>query len=306
MSIAPASLVAAGATQIRRLKARGFDFDLIDAHYVYPDGVAAVVLGRMFGKPVVVTARGSDITQYPDFAIPRRMIRWAMDRSAALIAVSSGLREVMIGLGAPADKVTVLRNGVDLDVFRPCDPEPVRSRWGLVGPLLLSVGHLIKRKRHHLAIQALAELPGWSLAIIGEGPERSSLEKLVAELGLQKRVIFCGAQPHAALPSFYSAADVLILASSREGWANVLLEAMACGTPVVASNIAGNPEVVRDDRAGSIVEANTAACFATTIRRLYVSRPKRTDTRQYAESFSWAATSQGQLKLFRTLIDPVV
>lgn len=306
MSIAPVSLIAAGAVQIRRLRRMGFDFDLIDAHYIYPDGVAAVALGRLFGKRVVMTARGSDITQYPNHVLPRRMICWAMQEASALISVSSGLRDAMVALGAPAEKVTVLRNGVDLDVFRPQDPELARSRWGLTGPLLLSVGHLIERKRHHLAIHALSKLPGWSLAIVGEGPERRALERLAIELGLGERVTFCGSQPHSALPALYSAADILILASSREGWANVLLESMACGTPVVASNIPGNPEVVRERRAGLIVDSNTASCFAATIQHLHDTRSSRAETRRYAEGFGWAATSQGQLDLFRKLIAPAM
>ena len=117
MSVAPASLAAVGAIEIRRILAIGYDFDLIDAHYIYPDGVAAVALGRLFGKPVVMTARGSDITQYPDYALPRRMIKWAMIRAGAMISVSSGLKQAMVALGAPEEKVTVLRNGVDLDTF---------------------------------------------------------------------------------------------------------------------------------------------------------------------------------------------
>ena len=99
MSIAPASLAAAGAIQLRQLLARGADFDLIDGHYVYPDGVAAVMLGRLFRKPVVLTARGSDITQYPDYPFPRRMIGWAMRNAAALISVSAGLKAAMVALG---------------------------------------------------------------------------------------------------------------------------------------------------------------------------------------------------------------
>ncbi len=224
MSIAPATLFASAAVELRRLIAAGLQFDLIDAHYLYPDGVAAVALGRAFRKPVVLTARGSDVTLLPRFAGPRRMIRWAMAQASHLVAVSAGLKEAMVALNAPAQKITVLRNGVDLGLFRPTDPGAVRREWGFEGPLLLSVGHLIERKGHHLAIEALAGLPGWQLAIVGEGPERARLEALAGRLGLASRIVFCGAQPHAALPQFYSAADVLILASSREGWANVLLE----------------------------------------------------------------------------------
>lgn len=302
MTTAPTALFVAGARRLQRLMTDGFDFDVIDAHYVYPDGVAAVALGRLVSKPVVLTARGSDITQYPDFRLPRRMIRWAIDNASALISVSAGLRDTMIELGAPPGKVNVLRNGVDLERFQPSDPAGARALWGKTGPMLLSVGHLIERKRHHLTIRALTELPGWSLAIVGEGPEKLSLLRLAGELGIEDRVVFCGAQPHSALPGFYSAADLSVLASSREGWANVLLESMACGTPVIASNIPGNPEVVSSHEAGEIVAENTPACFAATIKRFYESRPSRAQTRAYAEGFGWDPTSQGQLRLFRQVI----
>ena len=301
MQVAPAALFAAAALELRRLHAAGVRFDLIDAHYIYPDGVAAVALGRAFRKPVVLTARGSDITHYPEFAGPRRMIQWAMRQAAALISVSSGLRAAMIALGAPADKVKVLRNGVDLSLFRPVS-SALRDEWGVNGPVLLSVGHLIERKGHHHAIEAVSRLPGWTLAIVGEGPECGRLRVLAQSLGIEDRVLFCGAHPHTALPAFYSAADVLILASSREGWANVLLEAMACGTPVVASNIPGNPEVVAADAAGLVVRENTADCFVEAIRGLYARRLCREKTRAYAEAFSWHATSAGQIRLFQKVL----
>jgi glycosyltransferase involved in cell wall biosynthesis len=283
----------------------GIEFDVIDGHYLYPDGVAAVALGRLFNKPVVLTARGSDVTQFPDYAFPRRMIQWAMKNAAALISVSGGLKAAMVQLGTPASKITVLRNGVDLDLFQPGDRQPIRSTWGIEGRLLLSVGHLIRRKGHHLAIEALAKLPNWTLAIVGEGPEKASLQTLAAEMGVASRVIFCGSQPHKSLPAYYAAADLLILSSSREGWANVLLEAMACGTAVVASNIPGNSEVVADVAAGEVVVENTPACFASTIERVYENRTSRAETRAYAEKFSWDETSQGQLNVFRHALDMV-
>ena len=302
MSLAPATLLAAAALELKRLAAGGIQFDVIDGHYLYPDGVAAVALGRMFDKPVVLTARGSDVTQYPDHAAPRRMIRWAMKHAAALISVSAGLKSAMVQLGAPASKITVLRNGVDLNLFGPNDAGPLRKTWGVNGKLLLSVGHLIRRKGHHLAIEALAKLPGWTLAIVGEGPERERLQALAAEMGVAPRVIFCGSQSHQDLPQYYAAADLLILASSREGWANVLLEAMACGTAVVASNIPGNAEVVNDPAAGEVVHHNTPACFAETIERVHASNISRAATRAYAEKFSWDSTSQGQVEIFRQVL----
>ena len=302
MTSAPAGLFMAGALALRRLVRAGLEFDVIDAHYLYPDGVAAVLLGRAFGKPVVITARGSDVTQMPGFAAPRRMLQWAMRNASALISVSAGLRLAMEELGAAPGSVTVLRNGVDLLQFHPVDRVQARAELGLDGPTLVSVGHLIPRKRHDLVIEALALLPGWRLLVLGEGPEHAALSALAQRLGVIGRVQLLGAKPHAALKQFYTAADIMVLASSREGWANVLLESMACGTPVVASNIAGNPEVVQGPAAGVIVLENTPASFAASIAAMHANMPSRGVTRAYAEQFSWDATTEGQLEVFRRVL----
>ena len=302
MLSAPGSLFLAGARELSRLMKAGLDVDVIDGHYIYPDGVAAVALGRLFKKPVVLTARGSDVTQYPTFRLPARMIRWAMTNAAALISVSAGLKAEMIDLGASEQKITVLRNGVDLQQFTLTDPRNAQEAWGVGRKVLISVGHLIERKRHHLTIEALKFLPGWTLVLVGDGPEKLKLQTLTSQLGLGDRVIFSGQKPHGDLSGLYSGADISVLASSREGWANVLLESMACGTPVVASNIPGNPEVVTELAAGLIAQENTPRCFAHTIEQLYQTKRSRLETRKYAEAFDWEATTQGQLRVFRNVI----
>ncbi|MDE2517590.1 MAG: glycosyltransferase [Rhodospirillales bacterium] len=300
MNVAPILLYRAALAGARRLIAAGARFDAIDAHYMYPDGVAAVWLGRALGVPVVVTSRGTDVNLIPRHAIPRRLIQGAIRDAAHLVAVSAALAEVLITLGAPAEKVTVLRNGVDTALFRPpVDRQATRAALGLDGPTLLSVGLLIERKGHHRVIEALRGLPGHTLLIAGEGPERAALEALAARLGVAGRVRFLGARPHAELPAIYGAADALVLASSREGWANVLLEAMACGTPVVASPIWGNPEVVREPAAGLIAAANTPAAIEEAVAALLAAPPARTATRAYAERFGWEETTAGQLAIFR-------
>lgn len=303
MTLAPALLARAGLAALRRLMAEGLAFDLIDAHYVYPDGVAAVRLGDALGVPVVITARGSDVTQLPDYPGPRRQIEDAIGRAAALIAVSAALRDRLLALGAAPAQVTVLRNGVATDVFRPpADRAAARAALGLARPTLLSVGALIPRKGHHLTIAAMTDLPEFGLLIAGEGPERARLDAQVAALGLAGRVRLLGPVPHAGLPACYGAADALVLASSREGWANVLLESMACGTPVVASNIPGNPEVVQSREAGLIVETNTPQGIAAAVRALFAAPPDRAATRAYAERFGWEETSRGQLDVFRRVL----
>ncbi len=302
MSVAPYLLYRSVLPFIRRLMASGRTFDAIDAHYAYPDGVAAVWLGQKLHLPTVVTARGTDINFIPRYAIPQRLIRRAIDGAAALITVSAALKSALVELGAPAEKVTVLRNGVDTALFRPIDRGSAREALGLTRPTLISVGLLIDRKGHHRVIEALTRLSEFDLLIVGEGPERDRLTTLIARLGLGDRVRLLGARPHAELPLLYNAADALVLASEREGWANVLLEAMACGTPVVASNIWGNPEVVRHPEAGLIVDANTAEGIAAGVTRLFARLPSREATRTYAEAFSWDETTAGQIALFRDVL----
>ena len=307
MYTAPYALYRAARRELHRLIAQGQRFDAIDAHYLYPDGVAALFLACEFRLPLAITARGSDVTELPDYALPRAQIRRAIAGADALIAVSAGLKRRLVELGAPDEKVTVLRNGIDTTLFHPgpwpgiAGRDAMRARLGLTGPTLISVGGLIPRKRHHLAIDAMALLPGATLLILGAGPEHAALEARATQRGVSDRVRLLGPRPHAELPAYYAAADLSILASSREGWANVLLESMACGTPVVASDIPGNPEVVQRREAGLIVQHNTAEGIATAVQDLLATPPDRAATRRYAEGFGWAETSAGQLALFQRI-----
>jgi glycosyltransferase involved in cell wall biosynthesis len=301
MLLQPFFLYRALLSETRRLKKEGLEFDLIDAHYYYPDGVAAALLARRLGKPFTVTARGTDLNLVPRFSWPRAMIRWAAGSAAASIAVCQALKEVLVELGVPASQVHVLRNGVDLGLFRPLDRTELRSRMGLQGPVLLSVGHLVERKGHHLVLEALSRLPEGTLLIVGDGPERARLVALAKKLQIEDRVRFLGAVPHERLPELYNVGDLLVLASSREGWANVLLEAMACGTPVVATRIWGTPEVVTEDAAGLLVEERSAPAIAESIRTILAAPPDRGATRRFAEKFSWDATTEGQIELFRQI-----
>ena len=291
MNVSPMLLAAAVRPAIARLIEQGFDFDLIDAHYFYPDGVAAAMLGKYFNKPVVITARGSDITLLPHYAVPRKLIGWAARRAAAVITVCNALRDEVVALGVDPAKVTSLRNGVDLELFRPVERDAVRARLGLHDFTLLAVGHLVPVKAQQLAVAALTQLPDVRLLIAGNGPNRGMLLQLAQDSGVAERVSFLGALPQVELRDYYGAADALVLPSEREGWANVLLEAMACGTPVIASRVWGTPEVVATPEAGLLMHERTAAGVADAVRALRANYPDRAATRRY-----------GQLLVFRRVL----
>jgi glycosyltransferase involved in cell wall biosynthesis len=296
MNVAPVFLAQAVKPAIGRMIDEGFDFDLIDAHYFYPDGVAAAMLGRYFNKPVVITARGSDITLFPGYRLPRRMILWAAHQAAGVITVCNALRDEVISLGVDPARVVSLRNGVDLDLFRPVERDPGQPFT------LLTVGHLVPVKAQELIVGALPLLPGVRLVVAGDGPNRGMLEQLARTLNVAERVTFLGAVPQAQLRAHYGAADAMVLASSREGWANVLLEAMACGTPVVASRVWGTPEVVAAPQAGVLMAERTPRGVADAVNALRANYPDRAATRRYAERFSWDDTTAGQLALFESVL----
>ena len=192
--------LVAGLVQQRQI-------DLIDAHVFYPDGVAAVRLAREVGRPVCVTARGTDLNLYPKFPGLRRKIEWAAQRADALITVCDALQQPLLDMGIDPTKITTLRNGVDLDLFRPLDRDDVRRRWAVAGRTILSVGWLIERKGHHLVIEAMKSLPDTMLLIAGEGEQRRRLERQIAVAELSRRVRLLGEVAHEDLPSLYSAAD---------------------------------------------------------------------------------------------------
>ncbi len=303
MSTAPLALCAAMLPSLRRRLREGPKFDLIDAHYFYPDGVAAVLLARAVGRPVVVTARGSDLNLIPRHPIPRRWIRWAARHADGLIAVSSGLKQRLVELGIAAERVHVLRNGVDLTLFRPSRRETARQSLGFTRSTLLAVGNLVPLKRHHLMVEALTQLPGVELVIVGDGPTRAAITGLARERRVADRVRLLGRVPQDRLPEIYSAADVLLLVSSHEGWPNVLLESMACGTPVIVSDIGGVADIVSTPEAGRIVGDVTPDRLAAEIRDLLAAPPARTATRSYAEQFDWQSTTDGQIAVFCEVLE---
>lgn len=248
--------------------------DWIDAHFVYPDGFAAVLLGKYLDVPVTVSARGTDINLFPSFRLIRPMIRWTLHRADRVIAVSAALREAIADLGLSKKKIHLIPNAVDTARFRPISQ--VEARRGLHlpegSPILVSVGSLIAPKGHQLTIRAVAaicnQFPALQLYILGEGSYRGELEKLVGSLSLRERVHLLGKRPNDELPFWFSAASLSCLASSREGWPNVVTESLACGTPVVATRVGGIPEILHSPELGTLVDQSSDALAAGILQSL--------------------------------------
>jgi len=302
MSVAPFLMVHALLPILRNLGTSGQGYDLIDAHYFYPDGVAAVRLAQRLGKPVVVTARGTDINLIARYHFPRRQIIWAVKHAHAVVAVSKALKESLVALGVTADKITVLRNGVDLERFHPLERSVLQGKFKLTSPVWLFAGHLVRLKGVHIIITALADIPDVTLLIAGFGPEESRLRQLADSLGVAYRIRFLGEVSHADLCEYYNATDVLVLASSREGMPNVVLEALACGTPVIATRVGGTPELVSSPEAGELMQERTPEALVAAWHRLRTRKPERMATRKFAERFGWGPTISAQQALYTQVL----
>lgn len=234
--------------------------DCIDAHFVYPDGMAAVFIGQYLGIPVVVSARGTDINVYSKLRTIRPMIRWTLDRADRVIAVSAALKAAMLELGAPANKISVIPNGIDAERFGYLDSSEARRQLNLPAEtsLLVSVGALIPSKGHDLLIRSLARVmerrPALHLYILGEGRLRPVLESLARELRVQDNVHLIGKRPNEELRYWFGAAEASCLITEREGWPNVVTESLACGAPVIATRVGGIPEILRSSDLGVLTD----------------------------------------------------
>jgi len=270
---------------LREIRAR-FPFDVIDAEFFWPDGPAAMHLAAALGLPFSVKARGSDVHLWGARPGIGGQILEAGRVATGMLAVSDALKRDMAALGLPADRIRVHRTGIDLDLFRPVDRAAAKAALGIAGPLLVTAGALMRRKGQDLAIEALKALPGATLILAGGGPDRARLEALARSRGVDERVRFLGNCPHGDLPGLLAAADVMVLPTASEGLANVWVEALACGTPVVTSDIGGAREAIDRHEAGRLVPRDPGA-IAGAIRDLLANPPAQAEVRKSAQRFSW-------------------
>lgn len=276
-----------------RLLAEGFQPDVIDAEFFWPCGVAAARLARAYDIPLSIKSRGADIHYWSTLPAVRRKLLWAAESAAGSLAVSQSLKQDMVQLGMAADKITVHYTGVDNDIFCLRDQKTARVALGLAvdASLIVSVGSLIARKGHDLALRALVHLPQQKLLIAGQGPELLALQALSQSLGIADRVVFLGNRPHAELPLLYAAADLFLLCPVSEGLANVWVEALACGTPVVTTAVDGALELITSDDAGRLLNSRDPQAVAAAVRDVLRAPPAREVVRATALPFSWQRNS---------------
>jgi len=308
----PAAMARAAYRTVAGLD-REFGFDLIDAHFVYPDGVAAARLAARLGKPLVITGRGEDILRFPQLPVLGRQIRGALAQATSLVALSSEIAEAMRANGAAHQKIRVIPNGVDCEKFRPLDRSEARRRLGLPEdrPILLSVGYRLERKGFHLLVDAIPQIrrhfPDVLVVIVGGqarwGQDYSAvIEERIRANGVADYVRLVGPRPPEELPWWYSTADLFVLLTSREGCPNVVMEALACGLPVVATPVGGIPEVLGHQRLGLVLEERSAGAAARGVVEAMSHTWDRAAIRREAQRRSWQATAEQVRDLFDDVV----
>jgi teichuronic acid biosynthesis glycosyltransferase TuaC len=238
------------AREIRRIKRENI-IDLLHAFWTIPCGfVSALCRGNV---PLLTTLEGSDLEVFGWKLISRHFIKYALKRSTRIMSLSTDLKSEAIGLGADEDRISVIPDGVDTGKFKPMDKSAVRAELSLPrGFLVLYVGSLFRLKRVDMLIRICASLSkdfDFYMLVVGDGPEKQNLESSAKSLDL-KNIIFKGSIPHEDMPSYMAASDVLILPSETEGLPTSVQEAMACGIPVIASNVGGISDLISNGVTG--------------------------------------------------------
>jgi teichuronic acid biosynthesis glycosyltransferase TuaC len=278
---------------------------VLDAHYTHPEGIAAVLVGRALNMAVVITMRGSEL-RYRKQKLKRYWIGWALRRATRVIAVSEGLRQLALELDVPYERTVVIPNGINADVFYPRDRRAARDKNDLSTDdlVILCAGDLAELKGHHKVIRALKELNDTGmfarLIIVGgvgrSGRYASAIRQQVSDCGLEDRVLFAGEVKQEALAALMCAADVFCLASSSEGWPNVVNEALACGTPVVATDVGAVRQIIPSNDYGVIVPVDDPDALTTALRCALTRKWDRAAISTWGRSRSWDTVAKEVLE----------
>lgn len=270
-----------------------FAFDVVLAAWAYPDAVAASMLAQEFNCPLVTQVLGSDINEIARHGALGTQIQRALSRSHAVISVSEALKQRVVDLGVEPDRVIVRHNGVDGERFAIRDRHEARRRLGLPEDkkIITYVGNFKPEKGVDTLVEAMGQAAlrdrDVELVVVGGGPLEKIMHDTASSMGVAGKIRFAGRQPHDAIPEWISASDVFCLPSRREGCPNVVLEALACGRPVVASAVGGVPELIREGYNGHLVPAGTPPALATALGSALDRDWEPQSLRDTVESLSW-------------------
>jgi glycosyltransferase involved in cell wall biosynthesis len=292
---------------------KDFPFDMIDAHYGFPDGFAAVFLGKMLQVPVSITIRGNDVTLLPQFILRRWLVKYILREADLLVAVSGGLKKMAMELIEGTRDINVIMNSVDHSVFQPKGKSSARKKIGIgfEGQIILSVGAIIKRKGFQYLLEAAAPILKDHRADVrvyivgGSGGEQSyvaALRKLVGDLNLDERVVFWGGASHEEIVYLYNAADLFCLFSEREGCPNVLMEAIACGLPSVVCGEWADRDMIPDDDIGYIAGSRDRYELESLIRKSLARKWDREKIRSFSTRNSWVKVAEKTVGLYKGIV----
>ncbi len=285
---------------------REFPFEAVLVSWLYPDGCAIAELAASKSLPFVAIAQGSDAHQYLQMPVRRRLIVDGMNRAAAVVGRSREITQRLAAAGVASAKLHATYNGVDLAMYRPVDKQTARTELGLPpsDPVILYVGNFLPIKNPLLAVSAHAELsrsyaPTARLVMLGDGPLLKAARQHADHGRNGSRVHLVGRQSPPQVARYLQAADVLCVPSYNEGVPNVILEAFACGVPVVATRVGGIPEVVCEDFLGQLVEPANVSALVQALAQTLAKRANRDRIHAQAQQFSWERTTQIHLELLQ-------
>lgn len=299
---------ARGLTRWLRSYCRDNRPDLLDAHFVWPDGVGVSHLARQMRLPYTITLRG---TVNPRYRIPcfRQRIADALQNAAAVISVSGAMGAIAVELGVNAKRVHVIPNGVDAALFKPIPRQDARRALGLSDsvPLVVSVGALTPVKGQDDLIDAVRRLPrDVHVVLVGSRVVHRrysrTLKRLSERYGLAGRIVFAGGQPKEKVAQYFSAANVSVLASHSEGCPNVVLESLACGTPVVATSVGGMPEMIRPGENGELVPVKDPEALAAALDAALKRPWSCAAVRQSVANRSWEVVASEVLPVWERAV----
>jgi len=289
-----ASAIAKAALPIAERIHSESPVDLVAAQQFFPDAPAAAKIAAELGVPLSIKARGRDFTDWTGAGFAREQMLWAARQADGLLAASEDLKRRMAALGIDRRRIAVHYTGLDRDRFRPLDHTQLRAQLASAlgfampetAPLLACVGALSARNGQDIAIASLAGIVGARLILVGEGEDERHLRTLAADLDMGDRVHFAGSLDHDVLPLVLSAADALVLPCVDKGLANVWIEAIACGAPVVTTDTGSAREVIVSETAGRLV-ARDPDDVAAGVNALLNDPPLQREVAAFANRYSW-------------------